>query len=150
MVYNERCQKGSTLKSLISLQELTILLLLSSLCNYSSKLPTPLPPQCETWWASGKSTGLLVKKSRFKTCGVIALWSWACAKHLNFTMCLSTQEYDWVLVDSQGSLIKCWREPCNGLGGIQQGGVIILITSCHRNQDKFRLGDPLGSGEDLT
>ena len=65
-------------------------------------------------------------------------------------MCLSTQEYDWVLVDSQGSLMKCWREPCNGLGGIEEGGVIILITSCHRNQDKFRLGDPLGSGEDLT
>ena len=71
MVYNERCQKGSTLKSLISLQELTILLLLSSLCNYSSKSPTPLPPQCETWWASGKSTQEVQVQDLWGHCTVI-------------------------------------------------------------------------------
>lgn len=42
---------------------------------------------------------------------VIVLCSWA--SHFNFTVPLSTQEYNWVPANCQGSLMNAGRLPCD-------------------------------------
>ena len=44
---------------------------------------------------------------------VTVLCSWV--KHLPLTVSLSTQEYTWVSANYQGSLMKCWGKPWDGL-----------------------------------
>ena len=67
----------------------------------------------------------------------------------------STQEYEWVLVNCQRSLIK-WE----GGGGkgkfamywplIQGVVLVLLVASCLGNRDKVRLDGPLGLSTDFT
>lgn len=44
------------------------------------------------------------------------------AKHFILTVLFSTQEYEWVLVNCQGILIKCWRVTYNGQAPHPDGG----------------------------
>ena len=68
-------------------------------------------------------------------------------------MPLSTQEYWWVLVNCQGSLMKC----PGGWGGaaaldwhpIWGGGAVLLVPSCHGSRDESHLERLLGLSADI-
>ena len=74
---------------------------------------------------------------------VIVLCSWA--RHFTLTVPLSTQEYNWVPVNCQGNLTKCWGVTCDGLASHPGGVAILLVASCYGNRDKLRRCGPLGS-----
>ena len=60
------------------------------------------------------------------------------AKHFILTVPFSTQEYEWVLVNCQGILIKCWGVTYNGQASHPDGG------------SKLRLDGTLGSRTNFT
>ena len=75
----------------------------------------------------------------------------SCAIHFPLTVPLSTQEYKWVLANCQGSLMKCWGLPCDGLPSLPGGSS--NIPSCfmlHRKLSKLSLAGPTGSSKDFT
>ena len=69
------------------------------------------------------------------------LCSWA--RHFTPTVPLSTQVYKWVLANAGGNPAMDWHP-------IQGGVQILLVVSCHGNQDKLRPNGPLGLYADFT
>ena len=68
--------------------------------------------------------------------GEIVLCSWA--RHLTFTVPLSTQEYKWVLANCWGNLTNCREVTCDGLASRPGGVEMLLAASCYGNRDKLR------------
>ena len=64
-----------------------------------------------------------------------ALCSWA--RHSTLTVPLSTQIYNWLLVNCWGNLKNCGEMTCDGLASSQGGVEIPLAASCRRNRDKL-------------
>ena len=69
----------------------------------------------------------------------------SCTRHFVLTVPLSNQEYKWVPVYFQGSLMKCrglilWWAVIPFRGGTYI--VILLVTSCYRNRDNLRWDGP--------
>jgi len=58
--------------------------------------------------------------------------SWA--RHLNFTVPLSTQEYKWVPANCWGNLTNCRGMTCDGLDSRPGGVELLLAASCYRNR----------------
>ena len=56
---------------------------------------------------------------------------------LDLLLHLSTQEYNWVPINCQGNLTKCWRVTYDGLASHPGGVAILLVASCCRNRDKL-------------
>ena len=108
-----------------------------------------------SWWDkhnneifnwSGAVASLLVRSSLDQAlAGDIVLCSWA--KHLTFTLPLSTQVYKWVLASLMPGVTLWWLSIPSREGGRVE---ILLVASWPWNQDKLRPDGPLGSYADFA